>query len=71
MTRKHYEKVAQAFREYHLEIVKEFRGDWAATKIDTLDDIADILADIFAADNDRFNTARFKAACIPNDMAAN
>jgi hypothetical protein len=71
MTRKHYEKVAQALREYHQEIAAEFRGEWAATKIDTLDDIADILADIFAADNDRFDTARFKSACIPNDMAAN
>jgi hypothetical protein len=71
MTRKHYEKVAQALREYHEEIAKEFREDWAATKLDTLEDIADILADIFAADNDRFDAARFKAACIPNDMAAN
>jgi hypothetical protein len=71
MTRKHYEKVAQAFRDYHLEIVKEFSEDWAATKLDTLEDIADILAEIFKADNDRFDAARFKSACIPNEVAAN
>lgn len=71
MTRKHYEKVAQAFREYHEEIVKEY-GDgaaWTSTKLDTLDDIAEILAEIFQADNDRFDAARFKAACTPNEVA--
>lgn len=71
MTRKHYEKVAQAFREYHLELVKEYgEGEaWTVTKLDTLDDIADILAEIFKADNDRFDASRFKAACIPNEVA--
>ena len=70
MTRKHYEKVAQAFRDYHLEIVRECGDGESLTnaKLDTVQNIGDILADIFQADNPRFDRGRFLSACVPNEM---
>lgn len=69
MTRKDYEKIAGAIREYRAELVKEFGADstWTATKIDTIEDITQILADIFQGDNELFDSNRFLGACIPND----
>jgi hypothetical protein len=37
-------------------------------KLDTVQDIADILADIFGADNPRFDRGRFLSACVPDEM---
>ncbi len=70
MTRKHYEKVAQQLRAYHLELVSEFgEGESITnTKLDTVQDIADILADIFQEDNPRFDKSRFASACVPAEL---
>ena len=70
MTRKHYEQVAQALREYHLEVVHEWGDGREMTnaKLDTVEDIGNILADIFGADNPRFDRGRFLSACVPDEM---
>ena len=68
MTRKHYEKVAKELRAYHLELVTEFGGSVLVnTKLDTIEDIKNILADIFQADNPNFDRSRFASACVPNE----
>ena len=70
MTRKHYEKVAKALRDYHLEIVHGLGESHQQTngKLDTVQDIGNILADIFQADNPRFDRGRFLSACVPDEM---
>jgi hypothetical protein len=70
VTRKHYEQVAQAFRAYHLEIVHGLGESHIMTnaKLDTVQDIGEILADIFGADNPRFDRGRFLSACVPDEM---
>ena len=69
MTRKHYEKVAKALREYRTEVVQEFgtNTEWTNTKIEVMEDIAQILADIFQGDNELFDSNKFLSACIPNE----
>lgn len=68
MTRKHYEKVAKGLRDYRIELLKEYGGSVLVnTKIDTIEDIAQILADIFQGDNELFDSNRFLGACIPNE----
>jgi hypothetical protein len=65
MTRKHYEKVAKELLAYR----KETRGlfpDYAESKghkLEALDEILDILSDIFKADNPNFDRDRFVTAC--------
>ena len=69
MTRKDYEKVAQALREYHLDIHNEFKdGGQVNSRLDILEGVADILADIFQEDNPRFLKGRFLSACVPNEL---
>jgi hypothetical protein len=69
MTRKHYEKVAEQFRAYHLEIANGNHGSSDInTRLDVLEDVAEILADIFKEDNPRFDAARFASACVPNEL---
>jgi len=64
MTRKHYEKVAEQFRAYHLEIANGNHGSSDInTRLDVLEDITEILADIFKEDNPRFDAVRFASAC--------
>tara|TARA_R110000868_G_scaffold53637_4_gene168058 strand:- start:486 stop:716 length:231 start_codon:yes stop_codon:yes gene_type:complete len=69
MTRKHYEKVAKALRDYRIEVISEFgtNTEWTNTKIEVMEDIAQILSDIFQGDNELFNSNKFLGACIPND----
>lgn len=67
MTRKDYEATAHA--------IAQVTKDWAAPNggmltretRHLLEDIADALADVFAADNPRFDRGRFVSACYPNE----
>ena len=70
MTRKHYEKMAEAFRAYHLQTVTELGEGTASAnvRLDVLEDVTDILSEIFKGDNPRFDSARFKSACIPAEL---
>lgn len=69
MTRKHYEKVAKELRAYHEEIIGgEWSSDSIATRLATLEEVTDILADIFKEDNPNFDRARFASACVPNEL---
>lgn len=52
MTRKDYEKIAEALR------LTESRDRWEAWS-----GLVERIADILAADNERFDRARFKRAC--------
>lgn len=63
MTRKDYEAIASALRAYR-EAITEYHAATmlARHKLDAVDDIAEILGDIFAADNPRFQAARFRQA---------
>jgi hypothetical protein len=63
MTRKDYEAVAKALRTYTEDI--ETTGATMDTRIrlDTLDDVVEILVDIFTEDNPAFLPARFRQAC--------
>jgi hypothetical protein len=56
MTRKDYEAVAIAISKYCDETE-------SAMRLDTVEDIVEILAEIFATDNPRFNTDKFRQAC--------
>jgi hypothetical protein len=62
MTRKDYENIAKALREYQSDVMAECQDDTKRARIDTLGDVADILADIFGEDNPRFSRQRFLAA---------
>lgn len=59
MTRKDYEAIAVALRTYREDIL---RSTAPAVRLDTLDDVTEILAEIFAADNPRFVRDRFTQA---------
>ena len=69
MTRKHYEKIAGALREYRKATIEEFGAntEWGATKLEVMEDISDILAGIFETENELFDRARFLSACVPNE----
>jgi hypothetical protein len=63
MTRKDYEAIAKALRTYSEDI--EATGATMETRhrLDTMDDVVEILVDIFTEDNPAFNPARFREAC--------
>ena len=64
MTRKHYNAIAKALKDYHTEIADSERSnDSIATRLATLDDVVGILSDIFKADNSNFDRDRFASAC--------
>lgn len=61
MTRKHYKAIAAAIREARsAPFVRAYSGDAVMHHI----------ADVCAADNPRFNRARFIAACVPPQQNA-
>jgi hypothetical protein len=69
MTRKHYEKVAEYLRAYHKEIANGSHGGYDINaRLSTLEDVVEILGDIFYQDNPRFDLARFASACVPNEL---
>lgn len=59
MTRKDYEAIAGAIATYRRDTESTTCGQDARLRLDTLDDVADILADLFEADNPRFQRNRF------------
>jgi hypothetical protein len=66
MTRQDYEAVAKAIRNYLDEPDLKAHTQENRIRRDTVDDILDVLADVFKADNKSFDACRFISACIPN-----
>jgi hypothetical protein len=67
MTRKDYEAFAEVFRKYTTEIqalAREGRHGYGGPHVLT---IAGEVANIFAADNPRFDRERFLKACEPRE----
>lgn len=62
MTRKHYEAVAAVIRD-EVDSVSDLPTVQAVIVRISLLNVADGLADVFAADNPRFDRERFLAAC--------
>jgi hypothetical protein len=62
MTRKDYETIAQALRGYQSDIMTECHDGTKRARLDTLGDVAEMLADIFEQENPRFLRRRFLAA---------
>lgn len=62
MTRKDYEAIAKEIRAYREDI--EGSGATMANRyrLDTIDDMVEILVDIFTEDNPRFTPDRFRQA---------
>lgn len=60
MTRRHFIETARMIREGHAEAETTAERRW-------LSNFTDIMADIFAKDNPRFDEARFRKACNPYD----
>ena len=66
MTRKDYEAVARSIRDYlSLPDLAPATQENRIRK-NTVDDIIDILADVFESENRAFDPSRFRSACIPN-----
>ena len=64
MTRHDYEEIARGLRIYREDIEAEHAGTMLARhKLDTVDDVVEILVDIFRQDNPRFLADRFRQAC--------
>jgi hypothetical protein len=64
MTRKDYETIAKGLNEYR----SYMRATTQENRIrkDTLDDVVDILCEVFGKGNAMFSSDRFRSACIPN-----
>lgn len=62
MTRKDYEAIAQAIRTYREDIESTGATMAARYRLDTIDDIVEILVDFFTEDNPRFTPDRFRQA---------
>lgn len=62
MTRKDYEAIASALREYREDITATGATMANRHRLDTLDDVVEILVDIFTVDNPRFTPNRFREA---------
>jgi hypothetical protein len=66
MTRKDYEAVARSIRDYlSLPDLAPATQENRIRK-NTIDDVIDILSEVFEADNRAFDASRFRSACIPN-----
>ena len=64
VTRKDYERIASALRSYSEEIEANPSTLGAGIiRRDTIDDIVEMLVDIFTEDNPRFTPQRFRQAC--------
>ena len=61
MTRKDYEAIASRLREYR-EGLESDPTSHLGTRLDTIDDIVEILVDFFTEDNPRFTPNRFRQA---------
>ena len=66
MTRQDYEAVAKAIRAFLDEPDLKAHTQENRIRRDTVDDIIDVLATVFRADNKAFDENRFTSACIPN-----
>ena len=62
MTRKDYEAIASRLREYREEVENSGATMANRHRLDTIDDIVEILVDFFAEDNPRFTPDRFRQA---------
>jgi len=62
MTRKDYEAIASRLRDYRSEIENSGATMASRHRLDTLDDVVEILVDIFTEDNPRFTPNRFRKA---------
>lgn len=63
MTRKDYEAIASALRVYREDVTREHANTMLARhKLDTVDDVVEILVDIFTEENPRFTPDRFRQA---------
>jgi hypothetical protein len=63
MTRKNYEAIAKALRGYREDTESTGATMETRHRLDTMDDVVEILVDIFREDNSAFNPARFRQAC--------
>jgi hypothetical protein len=65
-SKRHYEAIAKAMREAHVARDDEIEAGWlrdAGEANIVLCDTIEILADMFGADNPRFDRGRFVKAC--------
>lgn len=60
-SKRHYETVAEFIRHYMESLTADTHDN--AVRRETLSHVADILSDIYTADNPRFVRQRFIAAC--------
>ena len=66
MTRKDYEAVARSIRDYlSLPDLAPATQENRIRK-NTIDDVIDILSEVFESENSSFDSSRFRSACIPN-----
>ena len=64
MTRKDYEAIAKALRDYTEEVFANPSTLGAGMiRKDTLDDIIEVLSEVFVTDNPNFNATKFRQAC--------
>ena len=64
MTRKDYEAIAKALRDYTEEVSANPSTLGAGMiRRDTLDDIIEVLSEVFVTDNPNFNATKFRQAC--------
>jgi hypothetical protein len=63
VTRKDYERIAEALRSYNEKVYEAGATMETRHRLDTLDDVVEILVDIFTEDNPRFTPTRFRQAC--------
>jgi hypothetical protein len=63
MTKKDYERIASALRSYREEIEATGATMETRNRLDTMDDVVEILTDVFTELNPRFTPHRFRQAC--------
>jgi hypothetical protein len=64
MTRKDYEKIARAIGKVRFDRAATSKGWLTLDDRHVIEELEDALADVFAADNDRFDRVRFRDACV-------
>lgn len=57
MTKKDYEAFAESLQDLQRDCAENGRV--------SMDDVLDVMSDVFRRDNARFDAARFRAACRP------
>ncbi len=64
MTRKDYQRIAQAISKVRFDRAATSKGWLTLNDRHVIEEIEDALADVFAADNDRFDRVKFRDACV-------